>query len=156
MSNLKLIIPIIIIIIIITAAIITLVTNEESSENKVEEKWVRSGPFEIDKEQYNIGEKVFLTTRDLLPEEKGAVHFLRPTNDTHYESYIKIPFNGMAKSQFNYYFEPRLSEFTQICSINDLTGNWIVVFYGTKYQDINFEILPQTSSWDERPFEPVC
>jgi hypothetical protein len=155
MIKAKVIIPIIIII-IIAGALIIFTSNEETSKNKIEEKWVKSGPFEIDKKQYNIGEKIFLSTSNLLPEEKGTVQFLRPLNDTHHKIHIKIPFDGMGKEQFNYYFEPRLFGLRGICSMNDIAGNWIVEFTGTQYQDINFEILNQTSSWDDRIFEPIC
>jgi hypothetical protein len=155
MIKVKVIIPIIIII-IITGALIIFTPNEETSKNKIEEKWVKSGPFEIDKSQYHIGEKIFVSVSDLLPEEKGKVQFLRPINDTHHKSYIKISFNGMEKTGFNRYFEPRLFEYRGICSVDDIAGNWIVKFVGTQYEDINFEILAQPSSWDERTFEPVC
>jgi len=84
------------------------------------------------------------------------VEFLRPINDTHHKAYIKIPFDGMDGQQFNYYFEPRLQMYTGICSMDDIAGNWIVKFSGTQYEDINFEILNQVSSWDDRLMEPVC
>ena len=155
MIKVKVIISIIIII-IIAGALIVFTSNEETSKNDIEEKWIKSGPFEIDKEQYNVGEKIFLTSRDLSPEDKGTVKFLRPLNDTHYSTHIKIPFNGKDKEQFNYYFEPRLFEWKGICSIDDIAGTWIVKFVGTQYEDINFEILAQPSSWDDRTFEPVC
>jgi uncharacterized protein involved in outer membrane biogenesis len=156
MIKIKVIIPIIIIIIIIAGALIIFTPNEEISKNKIEEKWVKSGPFEIDKAEYNLGEKIFLTTKNLLPEENGIVQFLRPINDTHHKSYIKIPFDGMDKEKFNYYFEPRFQQYKGICSIEDIAGNWIVKFSGTQYEDINFEILAQPSSWDKRTFEPIC
>ena len=155
MIKLKVIISIIIII-IIAGALVIFTSNEEMSKNKIEEKWVKSGPFEIDKSEYNVGEKIFLTTSGLLPEEKGLVQFLRPINDTHHKSYSKLPSDGMNGQKFNFYFEPRLFEYKGICSMDDLTGNWIVRFFGTQYEDINFEILNQTSSWDDRTFEPVC
>ena len=155
MIKVKVIIPIIIII-IITGALIIFTPNEETTTNKIEEKWQRSGSFEVDKSQYNMGEKIFLSTSNLLPEDKGTVQFLRPLNDTHHKLYIKIPFDGMQKAQFNYYFEPRYNEFRGICSMDDIAGNWIVKFSGTQYEDINFEILAQSSSWDERTFEPIC
>ena len=155
MINLKVVIPIIIII-IIAGILIAFTTNEEMPKNEIEEKWIKSGPFEMDKNQYHIGEKIFLTVKDLSPEENGIVNFLRPINDTHHKSHIKIPFNGKDKEQFNYYFEPRLFQYKGICSIDDIAGNWILKFSGTQYEDINFEILAQPSSWDEREFEPVC
>ena len=59
-------------------------------------------------------------------------------------------------TNYNFYFEPRLHEFRGICSMDDIAGNWIVRFSGTQYEDINFEILNQVSSWDDRLMEPVC
>jgi hypothetical protein len=155
MIKLKVIIPIIIII-IIAGALITFTPNEEISKNEIEEKWLKSGSFEIDKSEYNMGEKIFLSTTNLLPEDKGIVKFLRPLNDTHHKLYMKIPFDGMGKTQWNYYFEPRYSEYKGICSMDDIAGNWIVKFSGTQYEDIHFKILNQSSSWDERTFEPIC
>jgi len=163
MIKVKVIIPIIIII-IITGALIIFTPNEETPANNIEETpannieevWVKSGSFEIDKSEYKMGDKIFLSTTNLLPEDKGLVQFLRPINNTHNESYIRIPFDGMDKTQFNYYFEPRLSQLKGICSIDDIAGNWIVKFLGTQYEDINFKISKQTNDWDTRLFEPVC
>ena len=155
MVNFKIIIPIIIII-IIAAALIIFTSNEEITKNEVEEKWIESGPFSIDKAQYNIGEKIFLDTDGLKLDDKGTIEFLRPINDTHHKQFIKLPFDGMAKQEFNYYVEPRLQMYIGICSMDDLAGNWIVRFSGTQYEDINFEILNQVSSWDDRTFKPVC
>ena len=155
MVNVKIIIPIIIII-IIAAVLIIFTSNEEITKNEIEEKWIESGPFAIDKAQYNVGEKIFLDTDGLKLDDKGAVEFLRPINDTHHKTYIKIPFNGIDKQQFNYYFEPRMQKYLGICSMDDIAGNWIVKFSGTQYEDINFEILNQLSSWDDRLMKPVC
>jgi len=155
MVNVKVIIPIIIII-IIAAALIIFTSNEETTKNEIEQKWVGSGPFSIDSAQYNVGEKIFLDTDGLKFDDKGTIEFLRPINDTHHKAHIKLPFDGINKQQFNYYFEPRLQMYTGICSMDDIAGNWIVRFSGTQYEDINFEILNQVSSWDDRTFEPVC
>ena len=151
------IIILIIIITIISAALIIFTPDEYANKNKVDGEWIKSGSFEIDKPQYNVGEKIFLSTTNLLPEDKGMVKFLRPiNNDTDYELYIQVPFDGMDKTQFNYYFEPRFNAFRGLCSMDDIAGNWKVEFNGTQYEDINFEILAQSSSWDDRTFEPIC
>jgi|TARA_B110000467_G_scaffold147392_1_gene152390 hypothetical protein len=155
MIKVKIIIPIIIVI-IISAALIIFNADEDANKNKVDDEWIKSGPFEIDKSEYNMGEKIFLNTNDLLPEEKGTIQFLRPINDTHHKSYIQIPFDGMSKDNFNYYFEPGLNQYKGLCSMDDFVGTWIVKFVGTEYEDINFKVNPQSSSWDERTFEPVC
>jgi hypothetical protein len=155
MIKIKVIIPIIIII-IIAGILIIFTPSEETSKNEIEEEWIKSGPFEIDKQQYHMGEKIFLSTTNLLPEDKGIAKFLRPINDTHHKSYIKIPFDGSKTTQVNFYFEPRYNEYKGLCSMDDFAGKWIVKFSGTQYEDINFEMLAQSSSWDERTFEPIC
>ena len=86
MVNVKVIIPIIIII-IIAAALIIFTPNEETTKNEIEEKWIESGPFAIDKAQYNVGEKIFLDTDGLKFDDKGTIEFLRPINDTHHKVY---------------------------------------------------------------------
>ena len=155
MINVKVIIPIIIII-IIAGALIIFTQNEEISENKIEEEWIKSGPFSIDKNEYNIGEKIFIVVNNLKEEDKGKVVFFRPLNNTAWTNYITMDFDGTNKTQFNLYFEPRLSDLNGICSTNELSGQWVVKFIGTEYSDINFKIMNQTSSWDNRTFDPVC
>ena len=130
--------------------------NDETSENKIEEEWVKSGPFSIDKTEYNLGEKIFIVVNGLNQEDKGKVIFFRPLNNTAWSNYITIDFDGTNKTQFNLYFEPRLNELKDICSTNELAGEWVVKFIGTEYPDINFKIMNQTSSWDTRTFDPVC
>jgi hypothetical protein len=152
----KIIISVIILIAIVTG--VTVVSSNQ--EETVEERWlreqVRSGPFTIDKAEYNIGEKIFITSNDLPEDEKGSMMFFRPLNSTAWSNYKTIDFNGNAKTKFNIYFEPQLSKLKNICSTNDLAGTWLVKFIGTEYPDISFEIFNQTSSWDKRIFEPVC
>jgi hypothetical protein len=155
MIKAKIIIPIVIII-IIAGALITFTPNEEASKNKIEEEWIKSGPFSIDKNEYNIGEKIFIVVNDLKEEDKGKVIFFRPLNNTAWSNYITMDFDGMNKAEFNLYFEPRLSKLNGICSTNELSGQWVVKFIGTEYSDINFKIMNQTSSWDNRTFDPVC
>jgi hypothetical protein len=155
MIKAKIIIPIVIII-IIAGALITFTPDEEASKNKIEEEWVKSGPFSIDKSEYNLGEKIFIVVNGLKQEDKGKVIFFRPLNNTAWSNYITMDFDGKNKARFNLYFEPKLSELKNICSGNELEGEWVVKFIGTEYPDINFKILNQTSSWDKRTFDPVC
>ena len=155
MIKVKIIIPIVIVI-IIAGALIIFTQNEEISENKIEEEWIKSGPFSIDKNEYNLGEKIFIVVNDLKQEDKGKVIFFRPLNSTAWSNYITMDFDGTNKTQFNLYFEPKLSKLKNICSTNELAGEWVVKFIGTEYPDINLKILNQTSSWDTRTFDPVC
>ena len=156
MIKVKVIIPIIIII-IIAGAIITFTPNEKTIlEVEIEEEWIKSGPFSIDKNQYNLGEKIFIVVNGLKQEEKGKVVFFQPLNSTSWKSYKTIDFDGTSKAQFNLYLEPGLSKLKKVCSMNDLAGTWVVKFSGTEYSDITFEMMNQTSSWDKRTFDPVC
>ncbi len=119
--------------------------------------WQTSGPFEIDREQYVLGELVLVRVGDITTNEKGQITFLRPLNETHYDVYITIPFDGPQKITFNQYFKPSLSRALGICTKADLLGNWTVVFQGTDYNNLKFEIVDRYIPGEEENYEePVC
>ncbi len=128
--------------------------NLENEYSPKEREWITSGPFQIDRSQYAIGEKIFIIIGGLDANEKGQIAVMRPLNDTHYSVYLTIPFDGAKKSVFNYYIEPQISKIRGICSVDDMTGKWALVFRGTDYPNLNFEItkdvVPGTN------IEPVC
>ena len=152
----KIIIVSVAILIIIATGVILLNSNEQTVEEKWLEEQVRSGPFSIDKSEYNVGEKIFIVVNGLKEEDKGQMIFFRPLNNTSWSNYIIMDFDGKKKKEFNLYFQPRTSELKKICSTNELVGTWVVKFIGTEYSAINFKIMNQTSSWDKRTFDPVC
>jgi hypothetical protein len=132
-----------------------------------------SGPFQIEKYEYYLGEKIFMNAVDIPADEKGEIIFFRPAADgvnkvpKEYEGisgelisakvkYMAIQFDGKEKQNFNKYFEPKFNEWKGICSTDDLVGEWVMTFYGTQYEPIHFTILNQTSSWDDRTYEPIC
>ena len=120
-------------------------------------EWPTSGPFQIDRRVYALGENVFVRTGIVDYEEKGQIAFLRPLNSTHDEVYITIPFDGLGKPAFNQYFKPALSEARGICTAGELVGEWTAVFRGTDYPDLRFRvtdemIVPGT----EGEYEPAC
>ena len=82
MIKVKVVIPIIIIIVIAGALIIFTPNEKIILETEIEEKWIKSGPFSIDKNEYNVGEKIFIIVDDLKEEDKGKVVFFRPLNNT--------------------------------------------------------------------------
>jgi len=174
MSYLKVVIPIIVIVII--GGIIAFSSNQdvdvEKDNEQVEVQWRTSGPFAIEKYQYNLGEKIFLNVNYIPKDVKGEAIFFRPTATPDLQevkefegvakemirskiAHITIPFDGNAKENWNRYFEPRLNEWKGICSTEDLTGEWILVFSGTDYEPMYFEVLNQTASWDNRTFETL-
>jgi hypothetical protein len=128
--------------------------NLENEYSPKEREWLTSGPFQIDRSKYAIGEKIFLIIGGLNPNEKGQIAFMRPLNDTHYSVYLTMPFDGQKKDVFNYYLEPQLSKTKELCSVDDIIGKWAVVFRGTDYPNLYFEItedvVPGTN------IEPVC
>ena len=115
-----------------------------------------SGPFQIDKSQYLLGENIFVRISNLAPNEKGQITFLRPMNETHYSVYNTIPFDGEVNSSFNNYFTLSLSSALKICTIDDLIGSWRVVFQGTDYENLSFEIINEFLPGSEKFFEPSC
>ncbi len=115
--------------------------------------WQTSGPFQIDREQYVLGELVLVRIGDLATNEKGQITFLRPLNETHYDVYITIPFDGSEKISFNQYFKPSLSRGLGICTKDDLIGNWTVVFQKTDYDNLKFEIVDRFVPGEEENYE---
>lgn len=128
--------------------------NLENEYKQKEREWITSGPFQIDRSQYAIGEKIFLVIGGLNINEKGQITIMRPLNDTHYSVYLTIPFDGNTKSKFNYYLEPQISKTRGICSIDDMIGKWVMVFRGTDYPNLNFEITKDVVPGTD--IESVC
>ena len=130
--------------------------NQENTYSPKPREWITSGPFQIDRSEYILGEKVFLRIGGLSFEEKGQVAFLRPLNSTHYSVYVTIPFDGADKPAFNYYIEPDLARTRGICTVDDLVGDWRVVFRGTNYSNLEFKVTEQILPGDEAEYKPVC
>jgi len=131
-----------------------------------------SGPFQIEKYEYYLGEKIFINAVDIPADEKGEIIFFRPAPDgvnkvpKEYEGipgelisakvkYMAIKFDGEQKSNFNKYFEPRFNEWKGICSTDDLVGEWVMTFSGTQYEPIHFTVLSETMPGDSRTFETL-
>jgi len=129
-------------------------TTDENQYKVLPREWQTSGPFQIDRSEYALGEKIFIRIGALDLQEKGEIAVMRPLNDTQYSVYLTIPFDGAQKNAFNYYLDPSLSKVRGLCSVDDVLGKWILVFRGTDYLNLNFEMinikLPGTN-WD-----PVC
>lgn len=116
--------------------------------------WQTSGPFQIDRSEYAIGEKIFLRIGGLGIQEKGQVAVMRPLNATHYSVYLTIPFDGADKEAFNYYLDPQLSKARGLCSVEDIVGKWALVFRGTDYPNLNFKIINKVVPGTN--VDPVC
>lgn len=144
------------VVIAVTSAILFIDPVEVSLPKQEEDPfadWNRSGPFSVNKFEYLIGENVFVVASGLKPHEFGNVIFVMPNGTTRY---ITIPFDGSDKSGFNQYFRPGVSAARNICSTDDLVGDWTVVFQGANYRPINFKILNKTLDSNEAHFRKVC
>lgn len=130
--------------------------NLENEYSPKPREWITSGPFQIDRSEYVLGEKIFIRIGGLSYEEKGQIAFLRPLNSTHYEVYVTIPFDGAKKPAFNYYIEPQLSKTRGFCTVDDFVGNWRVVFRGTDYPNLEFKITDEILPGKEDSYHPVC
>ena len=173
MVNLKIIIAIIVGIGIIGIKIGGVIGFNSEKEIEGAPWRAASGPFQIEKYEYYLGEKIFFNAIDIPIDQKGEIVFFRPELDRSNKKikeiegipeeliskkikYIGIEFNGENKQSFNKFFEPRFSEWNGVCSTKDIVGEWIIVFLGTQYENINFTILNETMPGDTRTFEPIC
>ena len=126
----------------------------ETDYKPLPREWITSGPFQIDRSEYAIGEKIFIRIGGLELDAKGQIAVMKPLNATHYSVYITIPFDEAQKSAFNYYVEPQISKSRGICSVDDIIGKWTLIFRGTNYQNLDFEITEKVVPGTN--IEPVC
>jgi hypothetical protein len=148
--NKKIIIPIIIVIIIASAIISAPYFYKKPSDDTFTQ-WVISGPFAIDKAKYKLGENIFISVHGLKPGEAGNILIIRPDGKT----WKTIPFNGTAKSDFNYYVKPDTSAALGIYKAEDIVGEWKVVFQGVKYDPIHFEFINEFIPGAENDLIPI-
>ena len=153
---------------IISVSVLIPQNNESSLENEIGieitnpevyappmSEWITSGPFQIDRSSYRLGDSIFLVVGVLSVEEKGEIAFLRPMNETYYKVHVLKKFDGSINSDFNYYFRPDLSSSLGVCTKDDLVGKWKVVFRGVPYEAINFEIIDKVLPGSEKIYDDV-
>ena len=146
----KIVIPIIIVAIVISVIISASYFYKKPS-NDTFTNWVISGPFAIDKAKYRLGENIFISVHGLKPGEIGNMIFIRPGEKT----WTTIPFNGTAKTDFNYYLKPDTSAALGIYKAEDLVGQWRVVFQGVKHDPIHFEFINEFIPGGEADLVPI-
>jgi len=130
---------------------------DNNSDYKIRDReWKVSGPFQIDRSEYAIGEKIFIKMEGLQIGEKGEIAVMRPLNDTHTRFYLSIPFDETKNSSFKQYFEPVISKNKGICSVDDLDGTWFLIFRGTEYSTLEFEVNKELGVVGGTDIETVC
>ena len=142
--------------VIIMLVVIGIIISTSQKEPEIIDTTQSSGPFQINKSVYKLGEKIFLTVDGLQTGEKGKVVFLRPLNSTHMTAYSTIPFDGELKNNFNQYVEPKLLQSMKTCSVEDIVGQWEVWFKGTNYESLKFVMSEEMILGEDDEFLPVC
>jgi len=120
-------------------------------------EWIESGPFQIDKSEYALGEKIFVNIKNLNKNAKGTMIFTKIINSTHIFEYKKIDFDG-SKPQQNFYLGIPLDQFKGICTADLLIGDWQLRFIGPtgEFEKLDFKIKNQIIPGQEEKYEAVC
>ena len=95
------------------------------------------GPLQINKDKYLLGENIYVILKDLKPVDKGTVQFFAPGG----ELYQEMGFDGKERDFQKKYFKPQLLKSKQMCTKEQLIGQWTVMFEGYDMAVINFEII---------------
>ena len=135
------------------------IKNDNSNQPyyPVEREWIKSGPFQIDRSEYVLGEKIFVNIIGLRYDEKGTMVFTKIINSTHIFEYKKINFDG-SKPQQNFYLSIDLFDKRGICTKDQLIGDWELRFVGSnnEFTSLDFKIKDQAIPGSEKKYEPVC
>jgi hypothetical protein len=134
--------------------------DNDNSDNPYipkEREWVQSGPFQIDRSEYVLGEKMFVNIMNLNKNDKGTMVFTKIINSTNVFEYKKMDFDG-SKPQQNFYLSFDLFEKRGICTVDQLIGDWELRFVGVngEYNSLEFKIKNQIIPGNEERYEPVC
>ena len=135
------------------------IKNDNSIEPFIptEREWIESGPFQMDKSEYALGEKIFINIKKLNKNLKGTMVFTKIINSTHVFEYSKINFDG-SKPQQNFYLGINLFALRGICTADQLIGDWQLRFVGpnNEFDKLDFKIKNQILPGNEKKYEAVC
>jgi len=136
------------------------IENDNSYQPYVptQREWIQSGPFQIDKSEYALGEKIFVNIINLNKNAKGTMVFTKIINSTHIFEYKKITFDG-SKPQQNFYIGVHLFELRKICTVDQLLGDWELRFVNDSenvFDKLDFKIKNQIIPGQESKYEAVC
>ena len=121
------------------------------SENFVDA--VSSGPVTILQYEHKLGENVFVHIRGVGLEEKGNIRFFTPEGVL----YKTVNYDGTIKQDFNQYFKPETSRILEICTPEELIGEWTVTFDNNVYPPLKFKVLDELlSAGVEQELGVVC
>lgn len=125
--------------------------SNEQRQRDIENQWISSGPFSINKDHYKLGEYIFLSVQGLQPTDAGNVTIVDPKGTV----YDTIPFNGTMKSSFKQFFKPNTQRYLALCTPEQLVGNWSLIFQGTAYRAIPFQVINEWIPGSQAEIKPV-
>ena len=96
------------------------------------------GPLQINKDQYLLGENVYVIITGLKPQDKGSVLFITPGGIL----FDEMGFNGENREFHKKYFKPSLIKSKNLCEKEDLVGTWTVMFRGYEEAKLYFDVMP--------------
>ena len=130
--------------------------NSEKKYIPTDREWVKIGPFEIDRTQYALGEKIFININNMPENMKGELRFTKIINATHDKVYKNIQFDGLQKQVSKFYVGMYPSVSAGFCNSEDMIGDWEIIFSGTELVSHKFKITEVIVPGLEDSFEPVC
>ncbi len=107
--------------------------------------------LKINKDRYLLGENVYVTITEIPMELKTRVLFYTPSGVQFYE----INIDGERNSGFKQYFKPQLLKNRNLCDVNDLIGQWTVMFENNPYERLNFEMTGEYLPEQEKHYDPI-
>lgn len=128
-----------VIVVVAISATVIYYFNQHSVSDNPTAQWVTSGPFSLTNSTYRLGGNVFMVVTGLKPTDVGNMLVFDPKGGL----FSHIPFNGTMKSDFNIFFKPVTVKSEKLCTAQDLVGNWTIVFQGTPYKPLHFQVLNQ-------------
>ena len=103
--------------------------------------------LKINKDKYLVGEKVFFSVQGIPMGLKDAVNFYTPEGIL----FVQYRFDGNEKTNFKHYWKPSLTKRLDICDVEQLIGEWTVLFAGLPDEKLHFqvtnEILPGSEEY---------
>ena len=103
--------------------------------------------LKINKDKYLVGEKIFFSVQGIPMGLKDAINFYTPEGIL----FIQYPFDGNEKTNFKHYWKPSLIKRLGVCDVEQLMGEWTVLFAGLPNEKLHFqvtdEILPGTEEY---------
>ena len=93
----------------------------------------------ITKDNYLLGENVFMSITNIPMGLKDSLQVYTPKG----KGYLSVSFDGYEKSSMKHYFKPSLLKTLDICEIEDLVGEWTIIFAGLPEEKLHFNVVEE-------------